>query len=60
MDELHLDDALWSGSLSAQDVINTFASSANGSTTLDFGNGNLIVLTGIANAQNLIDDIVIF
>jgi len=60
MDELHLDDALWSGSLSAQEVINTFASSANGNTILDFGNGNIIVLAGITDAQVLVDDIVIF
>jgi serralysin len=60
MDELHLDDALWFGSLSAQTVINTFASSANGNTVLDFGNGNVIVIEGITNAQDLVDDIVIF
>jgi len=60
MDELYLDDALWTGSLSAQTVIDTYASSANGNTVLDFGNGNIIVIEGITNAQDLVDDIVIF
>lgn len=60
MDELHLDDALWGGSLDAQTVVDTFASTANGDTILDFGNGNIIMLASIANAQLLVDDIVIF
>ncbi len=60
MDELYLDDALWSGTLTAQDIINTYGSSSNGNTVLNFGGGNLVVLVGVADAQDLVDDIVIF
>lgn len=59
-DEIHLDDALWAGALNAQEVIDTYASSHNGNTVLNFGTGNLIVLVGVADAQGLVDDIVIF
>tara|TARA_A100001391_G_scaffold24354_1_gene13314 strand:- start:214 stop:339 length:126 start_codon:yes stop_codon:yes gene_type:complete len=41
-------------------VIDTFGSSNNGNTVLNVGGGNLIVLPRVADAQDLVDDIVIF
>lgn len=59
-DQLKLDDALWSGTLTEQQVIDTYASVVGGDTVFDFGNGNQITLTGVGSLSNLADDILIF
>ena len=61
LDEIQLDTALWGGqTLSAQQIINTYATVTNGSTILDFGNGNKLTINGLANPDLLADDLVIF
>ena len=58
-DQLKLDDALWSGTLTAQQEIDTYASVVGGDTVFDFGDGNQITLTGVGSLSNLVDDILI-
>ena len=55
-----LDEALWGGGLTAQDVLDTFGSlSANGrKVTLDFGGGDVLVLKGsLFDLGTLADDL---
>ncbi|WP_186827156.1 S8 family serine peptidase [Shimia ponticola] len=57
-DTLNLDDDLWGGAaLTVQDVIDTYGSNSGGNTVFTFG-GNTLTLNGIADVQDLIDDIV--
>ncbi|NSX57059.1 calcium-binding protein, partial [Parasulfitobacter algicola] len=62
-DTIRLDDALWEGDLSVQEVLDTFASvrsSPRGpETVLDFGNGNILAISDLTDPNSLIDDIVI-
>ncbi len=58
-DELYLDDNLWGGGLTAQQVVNAFASVVGGNTIFNFGGGDVLQVDGIGNAQLLVDDIVI-
>ena len=59
LDEIQLDTALWGGqTLSAQQIINTYATVTNGSTILDFGNGNTLTINGLANPDLLADDMI--
>ncbi|MCA0873447.1 hypothetical protein LCL97_21665 [Seohaeicola saemankumensis] len=59
-DTVRLDDALWTGTLSVQDVIDTYASVVGTNTVFDFGGGNLLTLTGVTDLNSLTDDIAIF
>lgn len=60
IDKIHLDDALWGNrAMTAAQVVST-ASVVNGDTVLDFGNGNSLRIIGLANADALINDLVIF
>ena len=60
VDKLRLDDALWSGALSAAQVVERFASVVDGSVLFDFGGGNTIALTGVTTTAGLADDLEIF
>lgn len=61
LDELHLNSDLWSGTLSASQVVDTFASAdGSGNTVFVFNNGESILVAGIADQNLLNDDIVIF
>ncbi len=57
-DVLVLNDNLWGGGLSAQQVVNMFSTVVNGNTVLDFGTHELTV-RNIANPNDLVDDIII-
>ena len=56
-DTLQLNDDLWGGGLTAQQVINMFASSVGGNTVFDFGGGDVLRVNGIANPNVLANDI---
>ena len=59
-DRLRLDDALWTGTLTAQQVVDQFGSVVGGDLILDFGGGNAIALTGVGTTTGLADDAFIF
>ncbi len=58
-DMLHLDSALWDGDLTAEEVLAMYGSVENGQIVLDFGNGDIITLAGLANMDMLADHIYI-
>jgi len=55
-DSIRLDDALWSGSLSAQQVVDTFARIEGTNTILDFGRYELKI-KGFTDLGDLADDL---
>jgi subtilisin-like proprotein convertase family protein len=57
IDRLRLDDALWGGGLTAQQVVNTYASASGGNTVFDFGGGNILTVAGVGNPNLLVNDI---
>ncbi|MEC7962618.1 MAG: M10 family metallopeptidase [Pseudomonadota bacterium] len=60
-DALEFDDALWGGStLSAAQVVSTYASVVNGQVVFDFGAAGTITLTNISSLTGLSDDLSIF
>lgn len=52
-DTLRLDDDLWSGNLSAAQVVNTYGSVVDDDLVLDFGGGDIVVLQGLTNGAEL-------
>ncbi|MDW4499080.1 CAP domain-containing protein [Sulfitobacter sp. D35] len=58
-DTVRLDDALWSGNLSANQVVNRYGEKNKGSITLDFGDDSL-TFDGFSNYSALADSIDIF
>ncbi len=60
VDELHLDDALWGGNLTAEQVIATYTSSSDGNTLFHFGGADVLTVEGISDPNVLIDDIFIY
>ena len=50
-DTLRIDDALWSGTLSKQQVINQFGNENNGDAILNFGNGQKITIEDMSLAD---------
>ncbi|PID40938.1 MAG: hypothetical protein CR984_00630 [Proteobacteria bacterium] len=59
-DRLGLDDALWTGTLTKQQVVDQFADVSSGVVVFNFGNGNSITLTGVTDVTELVGDIFIF
>lgn len=59
LDALKLDDALWSGTLTRAEVVETFGRVQNGKIVLDFGTDASVVLEGITDLDALVDDLVI-
>ncbi len=57
-DTLKLDDALWGGGLTIQQVLTTFAHVVGANTLLDFGT-TVITLANFTNINNLADDIIL-
>lgn len=57
-DTLQLDDAIWGGGLSAQQVLDTYGSVVSSLYTLDFGDGQTITFNGTVTASALVDDLV--
>lgn len=58
-DILALDNTLWSGHLSARQVINNFARDLGDDVALEFGGGDVLFVLGVDDAFALVDDIVI-
>ncbi|WP_102106984.1 Calx-beta domain-containing protein [Oceaniglobus roseus] len=59
-DILSLNDNLWGGGLTAQQVVDTYASVLFGNTVFDFGGGDILTVNGVINEQILVDNIAIF
>ncbi|MGR3503493.1 calcium-binding protein [Pseudaestuariivita sp.] len=58
-DVIELDDALWTGTLSAEDVVSSFASVQGVRIVFDFGGGNTLTLENMNTLAGLADDLVI-
>jgi len=56
IDTIRLDDALWTGNLNKQQVIDTFASVVAGDIVFDFGSNKLII-KNFTNLAELADDL---
>ncbi len=60
IDTLNLSAALWGGGLSVSAVVAAYATVVGADTILDFGGGNTIIVRGLNDATQLLDDIIIF
>lgn len=60
MDRIALDDGLWDGTLSADQVVDHFAADTGSDTVLDFGDGNTLRLEDFDDLAALGDQIDIF
>ena len=58
VDTLQIDASLVAPGTTAQDLITNFADDSSGMTVIDLGGGNVITVSTIATAQDLVDDIV--
>ncbi|MGR3640646.1 M10 family metallopeptidase [Alterinioella nitratireducens] len=58
-DTIRLDDNLWVGNLSVQQVLNQFATDTGNNILLDFGGGDTLLIRNVANVSMLLDDITI-
>ncbi len=59
-DTLLLDDNLWSGTLSKNQILSQFASiNGQGQAVFDFGNGDILKIDGVANLSDLKNDMTI-
>jgi subtilisin-like proprotein convertase family protein len=54
-DTLQLDSDLWTGNMTAQQVVNTFGDLVDGDLVLDFGDGDIIVVEGLTNITRIAD-----
>ena len=59
VDTLQFDDALWTGTLTAQQIVADFATETGTAVVFDFGSGNIVTVDGITDADSLTDNIVI-
>ena len=60
LDTIKLDDNLWTGALTKQQVLDQFARDVGDHILLEFGNGDTLVLRNVADIADLFDDLVIF
>ncbi|MFK7754847.1 MAG: M10 family metallopeptidase [Sedimentitalea sp.] len=58
-DELHLEDTLWTGTLSRAQVLNQFSQVISGDLVFDFGGGETITLEDISSKSGMAQDIVL-
>ena len=56
-DKLHLDDRMWRGNLSVDEVIDRYATVQNGDVVFDFGGGDTLTLSDVSNLNALSDTI---
>jgi len=54
-DQLTLETDLWSGDLTAQQVVNRYATTQGNSVVFDFGDGDVLTLADIDSTQGLAD-----
>ena len=57
IDTLRLEQAIWGGGLTAQEVVDTFAVDTSGDTVFDFGAGLVVVVENMADRQDMVDDL---
>lgn len=55
-DSLRLDTGLWHGDKTVSDILSEFGSRSKGAYVMDFGNGDVLTLKGVA-AKDIMDDI---
>ena len=60
LDQIVLDPALWTGLTSAADVLFFYGEVADGRATIDFEDGNTLIIDGITDPITLADDIALF
>ncbi len=53
LDRLMIDNDLWTGTLTAQQVVNQFASVSGGSVVFNFGDGDTLMLLGVNSLNGL-------
>lgn len=58
-DTLELDQHLWSGTKTVEQVLAQYASVIGGDTVFEFGNGNTLTLQGVTDVSILADDMVL-
>ena len=64
LDTIMLNDTLWAGTLTAQQVVDTYATLSGGAVVFDFGGGNALTVEAfggnpITDISSLVNDIVI-
>jgi serralysin len=60
-DRLRLDDALWSGTMDARDILDIYGTvNGQGNTVLLFDNGERLILNGVTDWGTFENDIIIF
>lgn len=60
IDHIVLDPVLWTGLTSAEDVLFVYGSFLEGRGTVDFGDGNVLLIDGIINYATFADNISLF
>ncbi|MEP3299605.1 MAG: M10 family metallopeptidase C-terminal domain-containing protein [Pseudoruegeria sp.] len=58
-DFIRVDDVLWSGTLTVEDLIDDYGSLSNGDAVFDFGSGNTLTISGIIDLDSLENDLFI-
>lgn len=58
-DIIRLDDNLWEGTMTVQEVLDEYARDNGNHVILNFGDGDILVIRNIDNVNDLVDDIVI-
>jgi Ca2+-binding RTX toxin-like protein len=59
-DRLQLNDNLWSGTLTASQVVSRFATVTSSGVVFDFGDGDTVALRGVTTTNGLSDALLIF
>lgn len=60
LDQIILDPGLWTGLTSAADLLFVYGTFADGTATIDLGNGNILRVDGIVDQTQFADDISLF
>ena len=60
VDRLRFNEDLWGGGLTAQEIVDQFASVRGGAVVFDFGNGTTVTLQGLTSTAGLQDDVFFF
>lgn len=60
IDQIILDQSLWTGLTSADDLLFVYGTFADGRMTIDFADGNILHIDGIIDPATLADDIILF
>jgi len=60
IDQIVLDPSLWTGLTSAADVLFFYGDISEGRATIDFENGNVLIVDGITDPTTFADDISLF